>query len=51
MHTESQAPIVIFEAADQTVEVRLDTGQQTVWLSLQQLADLFGRASRVSRVT
>ncbi len=50
MHTESQAPIVIFEAADQTVEVRLDTGQQTVWLSLQQLADLFGRdKSGISR--
>ena len=50
MHTERQAPIVIFEAADQAVEVRLDPNQQTVWLSLQQLADLFGRdKSGISR--
>lgn len=50
MHTEHQAPIVIFEAADQAVEVRLDPNQQTVWLSLQQLADLFGRdKSGISR--
>ena len=50
MHTENQAPIVIFEASDQAVEVWLDTGQQTVWLSLQQLADLFGRdKSGISR--
>lgn len=33
--------IVIFEAKDQQVEVRLEG--ETLWLSLQQLADLFGR--------
>jgi len=33
--------IVIFEAKDQQVEVRLEG--ETLWLNLQQLADLFGR--------
>lgn len=35
------APIVIFEAADQPVEVRLDAGRDTVWLSQRQMADVF----------
>ena len=37
--------IVIYEGADAQVEVRLQ--QQTVWLSLMQLADLFGRDKSV----
>ena len=37
--------IVIFEADAQKVEVRLEG--ETVWLSLQQLADLFGRDKSV----
>lgn len=47
MTTESQNPIIIYEDADQAVEVRLDAGQQTVWLNLQQLADLFARDKSV----
>ena len=37
--------IVIFESGDQPVEVRLEG--ETVWLSLQQLADLFERDKSV----
>ena len=37
--------IVIFEAGAQQVEVRLEG--DTLWLSLQQLADLFGRDKSV----
>ncbi|MDZ7750409.1 MAG: RhuM family protein [Gammaproteobacteria bacterium] len=37
--------IVIFEAESQKVEVRLEG--ETLWLSLQQLADLFGRDKSV----
>lgn len=37
--------IVIFEAGDRSVEVRLEG--DTVWLSLQQLAELFGRDKSV----
>ncbi|OCB02563.1 hypothetical protein BBC27_12580 [Acidithiobacillus ferrivorans] len=37
--------IVIFEADSQQVEVRLEG--ETLWLSLQQLADLFGRDKSV----
>lgn len=50
MSEENQAPIIIYEDAHQAVEVRLDADQQTVWLSLQQLAELFGRdKSGISR--
>lgn len=50
MSEEDQAPIIIYEDANQAVEVRLDADQQTVWLSLQQLAELFGRdKSGISR--
>jgi len=44
---EAQSPIVIFEDADKAVEVRLDKDQETVWLSLQQLTELFGRDKSV----
>lgn len=37
--------IIIFEADAQQVEVRLEG--ETLWLSLQQLADLFGRDKSV----
>jgi hypothetical protein len=37
--------IAIFEAGSRHVEVRLEG--ETVWLSLQQLADLFGRDKSV----
>lgn len=37
--------IVIFDAGEQRVEVRLEG--ETVWLTLQQLADLFGRDKSV----
>lgn len=47
MTTESQNPIIIYEDTDKTVEVWLDTDQQTVWLNLQQLADLFARDKSV----
>ncbi|MDV7398370.1 hypothetical protein RZS08_43600, partial [Arthrospira platensis SPKY1] len=47
MHTDNQSPVVIYEDADKIVEVRLDTDQETVWLNLQQLADLFGRDKSV----
>ncbi len=43
MTKEIQNPIVIFEGADRTVEVRLDAYQQTIWLSMQQISELFNR--------
>ncbi|PHQ26090.1 hypothetical protein CLH62_00305 [Marinobacter guineae] len=47
MSEESDTPIVIYESADRAVEVRLDADQETVWLSLQQLADVFRRDKSV----
>lgn len=47
MTAESQTPIVIFEDADQAVEVRLDTARETVWLTQAQMATLFGRDQSV----
>ncbi|MEX0706670.1 MAG: virulence protein RhuM/Fic/DOC family protein [Woeseia sp.] len=47
MNQENENPIVIYEDADKTVEVRLDTGQDTVWLSQAQMAELFGRDQSV----
>lgn len=35
--------IEIYQTASQTIEVRLDSAQDTVWLSRQQLAELLGR--------
>ena len=46
MTQENQNPIAIYEGPDQAVEVRLDTGQDTVWLSQRQMADLFGKDVR-----
>lgn len=47
MNTESQAPIVIYQEADQTVEVRLDAQHDTVWLRQEQVRELFGRERSV----
>lgn len=47
MTSDGQSPIVIFEDADKAVEVRLDAAQETVWLNLQQLAELFDRDKSV----
>lgn len=41
MSTDSQAPIVIYQEADQAVEVRLDTERDTVWLSQRQMGEVF----------
>lgn len=41
MTQENETPIVIYEGADKTVEVRLDADQETVWLTQRQLADVF----------
>jgi len=36
-----QVEVVIFQEAGQPVEVRLDAGRETVWLSQRQMADVF----------
>jgi prophage maintenance system killer protein len=41
MKQKNEIPIVIYEGANKAVEVRLDTGQETVWLTQRQLADVF----------
>ncbi|WP_019591087.1 virulence protein RhuM/Fic/DOC family protein [Thioalkalivibrio sp. ALE20] len=42
MTREDETPIVIYEDdADHIVEVRLDTGRDTVWLTQRQMAELF----------
>ncbi|GGD68408.1 virulence RhuM family protein [Lacimicrobium alkaliphilum] len=41
MTQEHQSPIVIYEDADQSVEVRLDTRQDTVWLTQEQMTTIF----------
>jgi len=46
MSTENKAPIVIYDTADQVVEVRLDAARDTVWLSQRQMAELFGKDVR-----
>jgi hypothetical protein len=47
MNQRTETPIIIYQDADKAVEVRLDTGQETVWLSQAQMADLFGRDQSV----
>ena len=39
--------LLIYQAGGQAVEVRLDAGQETLWLSLQQIADVFDRDKSV----
>ncbi|MEX2476029.1 RhuM family protein [Marinobacter sp.] len=41
MSEENATPIIIYENADKTVEVRLDANNQTVWLSQRQMAEAF----------
>ncbi|EWH03042.1 virulence RhuM family protein [Halomonas sp. BC04] len=41
MSTGNQTPIIIYQEADQEVEVRLDAVHETVWLTQAQMADLF----------
>ena len=46
MAQDSSNPIVIFDAGDNAVEVRLDTAQDTVWLTQRQMSELFGKDVR-----
>ncbi len=41
MTTDSDNPIIIYETADKAVNVRLDAGQDTMWLTQRQMADVF----------
>jgi hypothetical protein len=41
MTTENQTPIIIYQDAGKAVEVRLDTGRDTVWLTQRQMAEIF----------
>jgi len=47
MNRAHENTIVIYEDTDRAVEVRLDPDQETVWLSLQQIAEVFGRDKSV----
>lgn len=41
MNAETRAQLVFFESAGDPVEVRLDAGCDTVWLSQRQMAEVF----------
>lgn len=41
MSEENSTPIVIYENADQVVEVRLDADKETVWLTQDQMTSIF----------
>jgi len=41
MSAESRSSIVIYQDANKPVEVRLDTGRDTVWLSQDQMMQIF----------
>ncbi|MFC3284474.1 RhuM family protein [Litchfieldella rifensis] len=41
MSTDNPTPIIIYEDADKTVDVRLDASQDTVWLTQRQMGTLF----------
>lgn len=43
----NQNPIEIYQAQDGTTQVEVRFENDTVWLSLQQMADLFGRDKSV----
>lgn len=45
MSTDNPTPIIFYEDADTLVEVRLDTGRDTVWLSQRQMAEVFDTSS------
>ena len=42
MTISAPAPIIIYEAAGQAVEVRLDAQHDTVWLTQEQMCAVFG---------
>lgn len=46
MSDDNQTPIIIYQAAGQEIEVRLDVEQDTVWLTQRQMAELFGKDVR-----
>lgn len=41
MNPSADTPILIYEDADQSVDVRLDTARETVWLTQRQMANVF----------
>ena len=47
MRKDFETPVSIYEEAGRAVEVRLDPDQETVWLSLNQLGEVFGRDKSV----
>jgi len=51
MSEENSSPIVIYENADHAVEVRLDAGQGTLWLTQAQMGTLFCVKPRTSQCT
>ncbi|AWN15315.1 virulence protein RhuM/Fic/DOC family protein [Salinisphaera sp. LB1] len=42
MSDNKQAPLLIYQDDDKSVEVRLDTSQETVWLTQRQMGEVFG---------
>nr|WP_163500252.1 RhuM family protein [Halomonas socia] len=46
MSDNNQTPIIIYQAAGQEIEVRLDVEQDTVWLTQRQMAELFSKDVR-----
>ena len=47
MSGKHRSAIIIYEDADKPVEVRIDPDYETVWLSLNQLSEVFGRDKSV----
>jgi prophage maintenance system killer protein len=45
MTQQNENPIIIYEGADKSVEVQLDTDRDTVWLTQRQMAELFDTSS------
>ena len=46
MSNETDAPVLIYEDDFKAVEVRLDTSQETVWLTQRQMGELFDKDVR-----
>src|SRR5689334_8842788 len=42
-HDASQGQVVVYESTDGAVRVDVQLHQETVWLTVEQMADLFGR--------
>lgn len=47
MNQKNETSIIIYEDVDHAVEVRLDTHRDTVWLTQEQMSQLFGRERSV----